>query len=276
MRNRIIFGIVKLITLTLLTLSILTMVAFQDDFFPQDNYLMGDPMTYSFSDINAYDEFLRSEQGLPKNFVTAHQLSQIGSFTQFSYAPMDDFLAYHYYYHLEEDFYVSVHITHETAFHFTRYTPISTFISYPPISIFKLGSSMLNLTTEDSGYILSNGLEYHYSRGKLSSIEWRANGVWFSLDIRTRSGEIPSSVSPDTIIGKLLSKSPLLQHQALRQLPNSVGNVGIPPSLVKTIVAALPYIAICLVAALLGQLFLPRYRKEHEHPRFYANNFRNL
>ena len=268
MRNKIIFGILKLITTTLLTLSILTMIAYKDLLFaePEDFLSGGEPYSFSTYDLDSYNEFIKTEPSIPTNYISANDVKSFGTFECFRYG-LDDQEGtpqYVYYFEFQNGIDISLYISHHGGG-----TSWDT-----PISNLKLGSSMLELKTEDSGFILSNGLEYHYSCGKLSSINWRANGVDFHLTVHI-SEETPI-VDTNTTLGKLLSKSTILQWITMRELPNSIGNVGIPPTICCIILNLLPFVAFALIAALLGLIFVPRHRKEHDHPKYYANDFRNL
>lgn len=276
MRNRIIFGILKLITLTLLTLTILTIIPLCKTFFqdPSNSLYEWDPVFFFTYKFDRYNEFVKTEPSLPSNFVPAEDVTAFGSFKSFEYGldfqyGLDGWERnkpqYAYSFEPQNGVDISLHI-----YHHSNGNSWDT-----PISKLKLGSSMLELKTKDSGCILSNGLEYRYVRGKLYSISWRANGVQFYMHIYTDAGKTPT-IDTDTILGKLLSKSSVLQREALHQLPNSVGNVGIPPSIFRMIIKSLPFAVFALIAALLGLIFVPHCRKEHEHPRFYNNNFRNL
>ena len=216
MRRNIIFCIVKFITLSLLTLSILTMVAFCDVFFPSpwNSLLEWDPVFFVTYRLDGYRKFIKSEPSLPDNFITANAVKQFGTFSGFHYG-LDgwdrDMPLYCYHFESQNGIDISLHIDHNV-----RGKTTST-----PISRLKLGKSMLKLTTEDSGYILSNGLQYHYSKGKLSRIRWQVNGVDFYMTVHISEGKTPV-IDTDTVLGKLLSKSPALQRQALRQLPDSI------------------------------------------------------
>lgn len=270
MRRNIIFCIVKFITLSLLTLSILTMVAFCDVFFPSpwNSLLEWDPIFFVTYKLDGYNEFVKTEPSIPDNFISTNAVKQFGTFSGFHYG-LDgwdrDMPLYCYHFEIQNGIAISLHINHQTSGQ-----PWTT-----PISKTKIGSSMLELTTDDTGYILSNGLEYRYGRGKLSSVIWRANGVEFYMTVHIPAEEMPI-IDTDTVLGKLLSKSSSHQRQALRQLPNSIGNVGIPPSIWLTIMKILPYVTTSLAGAFLSQLLAPRFRKEHDHPKYYANDFRNL
>lgn len=264
MCKRIIFGIIKLITLTLLTASILTILAY--DGLVNDGGITESPFDpfYGYT-LDQYNEHIQSRRNLPDNFVSMDMLNEIGIYDFFFYNKEYGFTYYSYDLILDNGYPIGLSVQDYAR----------DYYEYPPLTKLDVAENMLYTKGNDRGRLTSCGLEYHYIGGRLYSINWRANGLWFTLSFPEEFDNYPA-FSPDTVVGKLLSKFPWTQMAALHQLPDGIGNVGIPPTVCLIVMKALPYIAICLVAALLGQIFVPSYRKEHEHPKYYANNFRNL
>jgi len=265
MRNRIIFGILKLITTTLLTLAILTMFAY-NGVINQDTIMGGYPFDpfYGYT-LDMYNEHIQTRRNLPDNFISMDMLEGIGTYDFFYYNKEYGFTSYDYDLILENGYTVQLSV---------QDNPWSL-RDYPTLTKLDITENMLYTKNTDRGRITSCGLEYYYIDGRLYSIDWRANGLWFSLSFGKDFKSYPA-FSQDTIVGKLLSKSPFTQMEALRQLPDSIGNVGIPPTICIIVLRCLPISAFVLLAALLGLIFIPRHRKEHDHPKYYANDFRNL
>lgn len=264
MRNRIIFGILKLIITTLLTLAILTMFAY-------DGLVNGGGITESPFDpfygytLDMYNEHIQTRRNLPDNFVSMDMLNEIGLYDFFFYNKEYGFTYYSYDLILDNGYPIGLSVQDYAR----------DYYEYPPLTKLDVSENMLYTKGKDRGRLISCGLEYYYIGGRLLSIAWRANGLWFTLSFPEKFDNYPA-FSPDTVVGKLLSKSPFTQMEALRQLPDSIGNVGIPPTICIIVLRCLPISAFVLLAALLGLIFAPRHRKEHDHPKYYANDFRNL
>ena len=265
-----IYNIVKLITLTLLTVFIFTLFAFdgyldrQNQFPEPDNFFK----PFHAYTLEAYNKHIGRAQNLPNNFVSMDMLSEIGTFSVFYHNQHYGYISYDYELILENNYTVTLRISHEPK----------EFNPYASISATEIGENMLYLNSEKSAIYTSNNLVYRYIKGRLYSIEWTASGIWYDLYFPESFSGYPA-FSPDSIVGKLTSKVPAVQRQALQQLPDTIGNVGLPLTVLHTLSQILPYAPLLIgivAAALLRFLLAPRYRKEHEHPRFYANNFRNL
>ena len=269
MRNRIIFGILNLIP-TLLTLAILTAFAYtgyieQQNQLPEPDSFFKPFHAYT---LDQYNKHIDRAQNLPSNFVSMDMLSDIGSFSCFYHNQHYGYTSYDYELTLENNYTITLYISHKPR----------EFYLYESLGASDIGKNMLSLNSSKSGIFTSNNLVYRYINGHLHCIEWTANNIWYDLCFPNDFSSYPP-FSPDSIIGKLTSKSSAQQRDALHQLPDAIGNVGLPLTVLHTINQILPYIPPVIglaVAVFIGFFLVPRHRKEHDYPKYYANNFRNL
>lgn len=165
-------------------------------------------------DIEDYNEYLQTHKEIiPDGFLTADMLKELGTF--YSYIDGDILTdASCYYFFIHEDKYLLGF--ESNSFHSTM----------PIIDTSLLGPTMATLTEKIRGKIWINGFEYMYKEGRLLYITWDTNDRIFCLSLTQMSleqlEEMPTTLSEDSILRKLLSKDAEDQIAAYNQLVDMV------------------------------------------------------
>ena len=170
----------------------------------------------SINNIEKLNDYLKM-QDVPDNFVTPDMLIELGTFRFFYHKKGEPLHEGYLYSFLHENRYnLSVNIN----------TNSSSALGLPDISESLLGSTMATITENTKGVITSNELRYCYMKGRLWFIEWTVDNIGYSFKLTDCSSEqleeMPSTLSEDSILRKLLSKDAEDQIAAYNQLVDMV------------------------------------------------------
>lgn len=152
--------------------------------------------------IESYDEYrsFLKETKLPEDFVTYSDLSHFGEFDVFVRlcSPLDDYSSYMYGFIDACDYksVISVDRVYETPAYIGK---------YPLLDAGQLNlSDMRTLPSGENGRYVIGNITYWYISGKLSSIRWHQDGMYFQLSVSDpRFAEYP--LDTNTTIAKLLN-----------------------------------------------------------------------
>ena len=158
-----------------------------------------------------YNAFIETSKILPPNFITMDMLRDFGSFAGFVWVPELN-KSYSYGVLLENGHKIVIRITYNPEIETKNYLDIA-----------QVGKTMREITTTESGAIVSNGMEYYYVPDGLISISWIANGVEIKICWNYRLENSPA-LSEDHILSKIFSKSSDDQIAALNQLKAAIEN----------------------------------------------------
>lgn len=176
------------------------------------SYLKTEPSNeVKFNNYSDYTSFLKSQENLPANFVTAEMLKCFGSFEQFyceDASTIGGYDGYSYVIKPKDCSSISIFIHHKTLEH--SLTPISKSAIITD-NMTKIGSK------NGSVIICDEGIEYRYLYGSLDAIVWTIGDVQIKLRTST-GGVIYHDFPEDHILGKALSKDSEDQLAVYNQL----------------------------------------------------------
>lgn len=147
-------------------------------------------------DIEEYNNFVATTPDLPSNFVTAEMLRSFGEFDGFI-CNSDYTKSYAYCLTLDNDDFITIGVSHVLSGD-SEY--------YKSIVPSKAGDTMMNLSSDESGILEQNGIQYTYVNGTLISISWVTNNVSFTITI-TGAYDSIATLSTDSLLHQMLSTS---------------------------------------------------------------------
>ena len=176
------------------------------------SYLETEPSNeVKFNNYSDYTSFLKSQENLPANFVTAEMLKCFGTFEQFyceDEATIGGYDGYSYVLKVEGYSSISIFIHHKSVEH-----------SLKPIDKSAISTeNMAKINSKEGSVIVCDeGIEYRYLYGSLDAIVWTIGDV--QIKLRTSTGGVTYFDFPkDHILGKALSKDPKDQLSVYNQL----------------------------------------------------------
>ncbi|MBE6655066.1 MAG: hypothetical protein E7608_06375 [Ruminococcaceae bacterium] len=154
---------------------------------------MGEQYLLTKENYSLYLSFLNSNN-IPKDFITYDQISDIGIFSHFvclSNADLGDYSHYVYFVKDNNDFNLSVYVER-----------IEDIISTENVLMNENPLDYRNISTEEKGVIIANGVKYVYVKGQLFSIDIQYGNFKITLDGNLM--DYPTN-GEDTFISRLLS-----------------------------------------------------------------------
>ena len=179
--------------------------------------LQGDDfIDISIYNIDEYNEFLQTSKYIPDDFITADMLNKLGTFYGFVCHEETDISVYYYSFIHEDRYRLSLTVNYPS---WSKY-------DLPEISSAQISPTMITLTEGKEGVFTCGELKYYYALGRLYSFEWTVDNNAYSLDLancpQEQLEELPSTLSEDSILRKLLSKDAEDQIAAFNQLKDMV------------------------------------------------------
>ena len=156
---------------------------------------MGEQYLLTKENYSLYLSFLNSNN-VPKDFITYDQISDIGIFSHFvclSNADLGDYSHYVYFVKDNNDFNLSVYVER-----------IEDIISTENVLMNENPLDYRNISTEEKGVIIANGVKYVYVKGQLFSIDIQYGNFKITLDGNLM--DYPAN-GADTFMSRLLSPS---------------------------------------------------------------------
>ena len=154
---------------------------------------MGEQYLLTKENYSLYLSFLNSNN-VPKDFITYDQISDIGIFSHFvclSNADLGDYSHYVYFVKDNNDFNLSVYVER-----------IEDIISTENVLMNENPLDYRNISTEEKGVIIANGVKYVYVKGQLFSIDIQYANLKITLDGNLM--DYPTN-GADTFMSRLLS-----------------------------------------------------------------------